>query len=133
MRRPPLAPNSDVVVRPAIITSRLALRSDGSTALPGTAAGMGPQTQVPPSATGITNAQLAPAPATTLKGNATAGAAVPQDLTAAQAAALLATTTPYTGTVTVALAKLTGTGTDGSLIITCVNGLVTALTYSAPT
>lgn len=94
---------------------------------------MGPQTQVPPSATGITNGQLATVPAKTLKGNATAATAFVQDMTPAQAAGVLATTTPYTGTVTVALAKLTSTGANGSLIVSTVNGLVVALTYSAPT
>jgi hypothetical protein len=60
-------------------------------------------------------------------GNNTGAPAAPVALTGAQTAAVLAGGAPYSGSV--ALAKLTGGGANGSL--TVVNGLITA--YSAPT
>jgi predicted TIM-barrel fold metal-dependent hydrolase len=101
----------------------------------------------------VSNDQLAAMAANTVKLNATNASTSPQDLalgagtflarlaagnivgaTTTQAATLLAGTAPYSGTTTAALAKLTpSTGTDGSLAITCVNGLVTVITYVAPT
>lgn len=68
-----------------------------------------------------------------LVGNNTGGGAAPAALNAGQAATLLAGGSPFSGSVTAALAKLTVTGTNGSLQITVNNGLVTALVYVAPT
>lgn len=100
----------------------------------------------------ITNGQLAQMAANTLKANATAARAFPQDIAVAtsrivgrtassnvkdmdatEAATVLAGGAPYTGTVTAALAKLTGLGANGSLAITVANGLITNITYVAPT
>lgn len=71
--------------------------------------------------------------ASTIVGNNTGGSAAPAALTASQTAALLAGTTPKTGTDTIALAKLTLTGANGSYSITFVNGLVTSTSYTPPT
>lgn len=111
----------------------------------------GPTPSTPTGGISLNSLQAIPANSVVL--NAAPVSASPQDLTMAasttlarlasgnivaatptQLTTMLAGTAPVSATVTVALAQLTPvTGTQGSLTLTVVKGLITVLTYVAPT
>lgn len=79
------------------------------------------------------NSALAPVATQTIKGRTTAGTAAPEDLTPAQAAAVIATAAVVTANATIPLAKITGGGADGSIVYAIKNGLITTWTVTNPT